>query len=674
MFSMLLFGIGCKEYPKGVELSLKQAGSNKPELDKVLERYSKNPNDSLKFKAALFLIDHMKWHQGKIVTESEDLWNVFLIEDSLVQSKFKDRDYWKTDQAWRGYKYFAKKQLVKRVASPFQSLVENEMDVQTITADFLINTIEHAFAVKEQEWNKQLSFEEFCEYILAYRFNTEPIFDIRSKLHRCIQWRLMNDSLKGDPQRIVSYVNSYINNFYWDWDEPEVEFPDMGFFNIFYWNLENINCSKHVAIQGQILRSLGIPVVEVFTSKWNDANTGHSWCGLMTNSNEISLFSAIYEDPGEQDNRFRLDLATKFFINTFAPNENTPFFLRQENEPIPQVFYTPCFRDVTSQLVPTTNIAMPLWDAQSSRNLVYFCSFLNGSWDPIGWGLINHEEKTVDFKDLPIGLIGTACVFDGQRMIPISRLICTEREGKYSEIKPDGQKRSLILHRKFPQKARLNYFTNEIIGTTIEGSNNSDFSDSTIIAEINDTLIPYLQDFLFRNEKPFRYYRVVSPVYQLNIAELEFITDRKFENATKAQLLPVFHGEDSDKMYYRVEGNLLSEKNDKSAFDGDLLTFTSSKWIGIELDNPMVLNRIRLAPRNANNGIVAGDEYELLYWDDEWRSVGRQIAKYNYLHFDDVPSNSFYWLRNLSQGREEQPFRVSGDRQVFISGTYSIGE
>jgi hypothetical protein len=50
-------------------------------------------------------------------------------------------------------------------------------DVKYITADYLINNIELSFkAWEEQPWGKHISFDSFCEDILSYRADTEPLW------------------------------------------------------------------------------------------------------------------------------------------------------------------------------------------------------------------------------------------------------------------------------------------------------------------------------------------------------------------------------------------------------------------------------------------------------------------------------------------------------------------
>lgn len=58
LFLILLFS--CEK--SDIERSLTLAGDNAIELKKVLDHYSKNVKDSLKYKAAVFLIENMPGH------------------------------------------------------------------------------------------------------------------------------------------------------------------------------------------------------------------------------------------------------------------------------------------------------------------------------------------------------------------------------------------------------------------------------------------------------------------------------------------------------------------------------------------------------------------------------------------------------------------------------------
>ena len=80
------------------------------------------------------------------------------------------------------------------------------------------------------------------------------------------------------------------------------------------------------------------------------------------------------------------------------------------------------------------------------------------------------------------------------------------------------------------------------------------------------------------------------------------------------------------------------------------------------------IEKIVYMPRNDDNFIRLGDQYELFYQDGfrGWISLGRQVASELTLHYDNIPQNSVLWLRNLSRGREETVFRNEDGRQVFF--------
>jgi hypothetical protein len=61
IWASLLFG-GCSRKTLDLELALSMAGANRPELEKVLAHYSADAADSLKYRAACFLIENMIYH------------------------------------------------------------------------------------------------------------------------------------------------------------------------------------------------------------------------------------------------------------------------------------------------------------------------------------------------------------------------------------------------------------------------------------------------------------------------------------------------------------------------------------------------------------------------------------------------------------------------------------
>ena len=106
--------------------------------------------------------------------------------------------------------------------------------------------------------------------------------------------------------------------------------------------------------------------------------------------------------------------------------------------------------------------------------------------------------------------------------------------------------------------------------------------------------------------------------------------------------------------------------------DGDGLTFFLTKekgaFVTLDLGKTEKIGKIVYMPRNDDNFIRLGDQYELYYQDgfNGWISLGKQVATELTLHYDNIPQNAVLWLRNLSRGREETVFRNEEGRQVFF--------
>ena len=658
--------LSCSKYSPNIENTLHVAGPNKKELKKVLNTYDRKVVDSLKYLAACYLIDNLKWHYGTSSDiNSDELMRYFLSEDSMV-TDYRRRNSEKSGKVLFGYKKNDKKEFLK----PFfnDSLSNNQLisDIKNIDAEFLINVIETSFKTINKPWNTHLSFEEFCEHILPYRLNSEPVFDMRKKLHNHYINHTNIDSLNKSTDKIIYYFNVQMHKLYWDWNDLDNGFKDNGFYNVLYWNMKSLNCSNLIAAQGQVLRSVGIPVIEIFTPKWEDSNLGHGWCAFLDNNHNYVLLGAIYSWPNNFKPIVDPDMATTFFAKTYKANKNCPFFNKSKNEKLPSIFNTPCIKNVSNMFKETSNFEVPVHTYEDNK-IVYFCPFLNGKWVPVSWGVINRDNQTACFQKVPINLIGIPCNFVNGVMEPCGPLIQILHNNNYSIIKPNNFTGMLKLYRKFPYKKRMRDFNVGLIGANIEGANLSDFSDADILSTVSDTLMPYFQDVKFNNKSKFKYYRIIANDYKSNIAEIQFLVSKNLRGLEKASPLPVFYNSQNDDNVYCLKEQFISENNDLKAFDKDPLTFTDSKWVGIALDKPLAINTIRIMPRNADNGIKVGNQYELLYWDGEWKRHNTKKATHNFVVFKQVPLNTFYWLRNLDRGNEEQPFFYKNGKQVFVN-------
>lgn len=128
-----------------LEWALTLAGENRTELEKVLQYYK---DDSLKYKAACFLIENMPYHYGYEDARLDSV-KAVLATAPLGDGYIPDSE---RKRKWKSFNYKSLPIL---------------QDVQRMTAALLIENIDVAFETWNRvSWAKYYSFDDFCEWKL----------------------------------------------------------------------------------------------------------------------------------------------------------------------------------------------------------------------------------------------------------------------------------------------------------------------------------------------------------------------------------------------------------------------------------------------------------------------------------------------------------------------------
>jgi len=169
---LVTVGFAFGTYPADVEIVLNKSGKNRPELEKAI-RYFQQKKDPLKLKAIYFLITNMDIHYSS---------NYRWVDASNKEIPFNEFKY-------PNYKA-AKLELaeLKRICPTMHPTYSKTSDVSSITGDFLIDNVERAFRVWRNSPIKNISFNNFCEYILPYRVSNEPLQSWRGIYQNKFQW------------------------------------------------------------------------------------------------------------------------------------------------------------------------------------------------------------------------------------------------------------------------------------------------------------------------------------------------------------------------------------------------------------------------------------------------------------------------------------------------------
>ena len=634
LFLCILTTFGCKTDKTDIYLkyALYAAGKNRGQLEKVLDYYS---NDSLKYKAACFLIENMPGHysyaqKDRINAYYNDAKKI-LLTPSLTPKQQRDSILIISDSLYALLDKFT---------------IE---DVKVIKADFLIHNIDKAFEVWLNNPRCQhVDFETFCEMILPYKCVELQEMDswrdtLSARFSEDLQKFPYNDENWNSPYRVVNLIR----------DEMLRKVKPIGMFNrsghpLLRSDLLPIQtygrCEDYVNLAVLTFRSLGIPVSIDVAPYWGQYRAGHSWYVLLNDrGEELSAEWDIGSLPGTAF--FPYQRIPKVYRSTYAINRDIAKYKINSTYKFP---FELCQIDVTDKYVKTDNIAIPIKKCDLAEDYAYISTFTGRpqDWSVIDYGTIKKGEAY--FNKIGRNVLYIIHGFDGERLIPITKPFFIHKNGEIEYITCNKEDESILtLYRKYPESENVVTMRRRILGAQIQASNYRDFSKYDILYTVKSTSIP--DKIKLNNSKSYRYYRYMPKDGSYgSIAELKF-----WMNDT----LPITGS------YLACQ--FATKENIDKAFDDDWLTnFETDNqdgaWVGIDAKKPVVASHVRIVPRGDDNDIHPGDEYELFYWDNEfgWISLGVKFAKDNSLTYKHVPNGALLWLKNYTRGWDERPFRI----------------
>nr|WP_306562557.1 hypothetical protein [Bacteroides intestinalis] len=662
----ILLLTSCGHYPKEVEKALLSAGNNRENLIAVLEHYKSK--DSEKYAAACFLIANMPYHKSDVSLSIPSTYSHYF---SKIDSIYQVNPNININDS-----------IQQILAAEYATLLPpkttiGQKDIEILTKDFLILNIDAAF----EEWHhspllRNLSFDEFKEWILPYRTVNEALVYDKMDLRKMMYNNLSHDGMDNIRKPIELYkkyvrlqksLNKRINTN-----------THIGTYDLFLPTFK-MDCHNLATITCNIFRACGIPVVYEFTPQWIDKDSRHYWCSSPDSTFTFQPYTPPYNNLGE-DWELSLKYASKVYRMTFGVQKDTPYFLKTEKEEIPAVFNKATIMDVTPNYHVCTDISLPAPPIKGN-NLAYLSLFNTQGLNPVAWGSIDSIKQVVHYHKIPINTLffptyidnnGKSIQFDMAFMI---RQDSTTGKFHKETINCNHQKRiSIHLLRKYPPKPHLENYRNNIKGALLLATNKIEDPYDTLYV-LPTPPAPYWQKYKIDNNKEYRYYKLqTKDKSSINIAEYEFLATKDSKHIyTLPSTLPIFDSlqcyAPAINPYMKVKGApIKSGPLYLQACDGNLDSYIESSWFGIEFAPPVCVRALQLYPRNARNGIEPNNNYQLLYFDkNKWIEHETACSRYNYIDFDSVPSGTIYWLRNLDHGKEELPFFFRKGKQIFIS-------
>ncbi|MCF0185030.1 MAG: discoidin domain-containing protein [Bacteroidaceae bacterium] len=626
-----------------LEEALEIAVDNREELEKVLEHYE---GDSLKLKAARFLIENMPGHYSYADT------NAIVRYSSVVDSLtyiMKDRD---------------KKEICDSInAVAIQMGIPNlkkRFDIEFVPADYLIRNIDDAFdSWQNGPWAKHLAFDDFCEYLLPYKIEELQLLDDwRSRLKTFHTGNLKEleycDVFCNSAFAACKQVNNKLREFMNPDHTQSVQYPQMRIESSA--SIPFGTCDNYAVIASAVMLSAGIPVVRDFTPQWAYRSQGHSWNVVLANDGKKIPFSGVCTTPGDAH---KLDeKMTKVYRHTYAMNQELVDLNRKEKY-VPILFRNIFMKDVTDEYISNKDILIDVGECGS--NYVYLSVFDDRDWSPIAYAKLNKGKCC--FKEMGLECVYQAFCYNesGERLL-IGEPFFLDYSGEVRYFQANEEERTtLTLKRKYPVLEYVYWYLTRLEGGEFQASNDKDFKTFALIHKIEDChAVGY--DIDVPDTLPaYRYWR--------------YFSNKKGNLCTMAEM-SFFSGNNNTPVTGDIigtDGSLwdLPDRTKEKVFDGDILTFYESSdpdfsWVGMDFGSPVKLSRISYFGRGDGNCIEPGDDYELFYWKDRhWHSLGKQTANKTTIVYDNVPVDGLYILKNLTKGKDERIFTYDNDKQVW---------
>lgn len=642
-----------------------------------------------KAEAAQYLLDGMPYHtaSGLALSIPEELAALQRETDALYESIVSGHTLADYPADSLRHKQDERRPLIETDTIPeavCDYAVHRDGDV--VTPRFLIRHINNAFRVwKRSPFARELTFDEFKEYILPYSsVNGYGFLTDGKEYARWFDKYVRSDTAQTARQCVEAY-NKAVGNMRWLNGRSTRE-KASGIYDLYTNSLHD--CVDIASYGCNILRACGLPtVVEYNVCYRNLAGRHYHCCVWDTDSGRWETFNPESSLPGDGDWAFAETM--NVYRMTYAPQYDTPYFLKSRGEYVPAVLNDPCIKDVTEHLRPTAQITIPCHSDGKSR-LAYLTTFSKemGGLIPVTWGIVDSEAQTVTFDHALADVLYVLVTYEGRRMVVQStpfyvcgdsaHTLCPIPGADYERCAIPDTIPELTLTRKYPRKPNMIQVAEELVGSRILGANKRDFSDAVTLLELTKAPQPYFLDYPLTRTGQYAYYRFQTAAEHphANISMLEWVTEarRGYVNVQPATRPHCLNPSDTLRQYGE-DGyvKLLDEESWekmswKAEYDGNMQTAPSAyPNITLWLKEPQVVTHVRLAPKNADNGIQSGDRFELLYWDDGWVSVGSDSARYEFVTFSHVPSGRIYWLKNLTRGKEELLFTLSPScQQQFL--------
>ena len=667
----------------GVDKTLSLAGENRSELEKVLAYYKKS-GERKKYRAACYLIDNMKYHgsYGKIEYLDNRIDSLAREADVAYYSDVKGMSHKEilSDDVKRKMDNAGKEYCKKLGELSYDSVKYSKRfhpDYKEIDSKFLIEHIDYAFEMWETSpYAENLSFDEFCEYLLPYRSipgykhldNNVEFYSWFGKYFTNVGCDSLTDFLRLYHTTMLN-THRYLGNFKYGYT------MNPGLCCAFYEDTRD--CYDMAYLCAGIFRSIGIPTYVAVNLAYQDLNGIHVLCASMDKNGSWKFYDPewLFEGTNEEY------MIEKRYMNihrySFSLPESSVVASCNQSNLIPASLKQLC-EDVSADAIQTVKYYIK-HNGNENYPVAYLASFCStGELIPVAWG--KKSGDTFCFENVMLDRLYFPVMYNNGKITPFASPFMLKKNKSQSNgyryityTSVDNKIVNGICTRKYPIKLSTKERIKKMVGIHVIASDNYDYSNCDTLAVIDFLPEPQLQDLTLKCDRPYKYYRIQTGNHDcLNLSEVYFLAPKSYgySNSLAVPQLPIIPNTENDTIEYVCFRDVPEEEFLRRAEnDGNMQTTSATSCVNLRFNEQRYMTKVRFAPLNAENNIFPEHEYILYKWSETgWERIGHKKANAHYLSFNNVEVGRLYWLKNITTGKEESPFVFDENgKQRFVN-------
>ena len=631
MMMMMTHGCSDRQHNDLVTMVLSEAGSNSRELQAALDHYKET--DKRIHATAVYTVGAALGRKG---VAGEGLDSIEALYRSLP-GKYQ----WllTPDQQKRGRQY---------AAMP----VVSTSDAEALTKEFIISNIDDAWALrKSRKWLDGLPDELFCEMLLPYRIDNEPLTLWRGRYRAWLSD--LEDSLADCHSSVAAarMIAERIGSCHYNDQLPTPHRSALALLEMPLGYCRD-DCDRTL----YAMRAMGVPVAvdRILVSPENGA--GHSWTVVWDNIDGLMrLFDNGAYLPTRDSIYYDQRRKGKIYRSTFAPELERLARYREAVSP-PQILLDSHLKDVTSEYFGHNRAEVELWSNPDGGHHadVYLGVFAGGRFNPVDIATLRGGKAI--FTDIEPNMIFAPVTSDGY--VCGYPFMLDSDGGVVSFIPSDSRRDKLTLTRKYPIRFHLRERMASVVGLHVQTgpTPHGPWRDLEVIESAPNHNYRRIS---FQHRLPEQYLRLYKR--DGKPALISMLMACRDSLGLDCIPLSVAGSDESRNRYERI---LIPDQS----FQLD--TGAEDCVVKIEA-SPSEVKSVFLIPPNDDNCILPEQEYELMFFAgaDGWKSAGKKTATGFSLDFE-APAGALLWLRNLTKGREEQIFIWRKGRQMFNIDLY----